>query len=60
MKRYILITLGVVLALSGLWGGAYFMNAFGMAHWACFPTYMTAACSCAGGVLLAMNNIVEI
>jgi len=56
-KPIVLIVLGIILILSGLWGGAYLLHIFPVSSDFCFPSYMTAWLMCIGGLILCVRAI---
>ncbi len=54
--KIFLIVLGVVVALSSLWGGAYVMRIVGTDHWAQFPAFVTAIFGVFAGYMIAASS----
>jgi hypothetical protein len=52
MKKILLICLGVLLVLAGLWVGAYVLGTLPDGHWARFPVSATSVFAVLGGYLL--------
>lgn len=46
--------LGTLIALGGIWAGAFFMHWLGWGHWAQLPTLITCTLLVCAGVAVAM------
>ena len=57
MRRETRIIVGVLLALVGLWGGAYLYDLY-KDGWQAFPTWCTAIVFFAGGALLVISGAI--
>lgn len=53
------ITIGIVIALVGLWGGSYCALTLPSGHWAIFPTIVTGVLMVTAGITFSLITITE-